>query len=158
MAAAVLLSAGCASIVSKSKYPLTVKSTPENASISITDKHGVEVFKGQTPAVVRLKSGAGFFSKAEYHVKFSAPGYSEKIIPIRSKLNGWYFGNIVFGGLIGLLIIDPATGAMYKIDAKEVNETLNKSGASAALGNSELKIIGLNEVPASLKSSLVRIN
>ncbi|WP_174263189.1 CsgG/HfaB family protein [Citrifermentans bemidjiense] len=31
-------------------------------------------------------------------------------------MNGWYWGNIVFGGVIGLLIVDPATGAMWKMD------------------------------------------
>jgi hypothetical protein len=29
-------------------------------------------------------------------------------------------GNIVFGGLIGLLIVDPATGAMWKLEETQV--------------------------------------
>lgn len=31
-------------------------------------------------------------------------------------MDGWYIGNLLFGGLIGMLIVDPATGAMYKLD------------------------------------------
>ncbi len=146
----------CASIVSRSNYPLTVNSTPTNASITITDKWGNLVYKGQTPAVTNLKSGAGFFSRAQYQIKFSAPGYSEKIIPVSSKLNGWYWGNILFGGLIGFLIVDPATGAMYRLETKELNETL--SGAVVGNPQSELRILGLNEVPVNLKDKLVKIN
>ena len=30
-------------------------------------------------------------------------------------MDGWYIGNIVFGGLIGWLVVDPASGAMWKL-------------------------------------------
>lgn len=68
--AAIFLLSSCASIVSKSSYPLSINSTPSNATISITDKKGQEIFLGNTPAVVKLKAGSGFFSKAEYQVRF----------------------------------------------------------------------------------------
>ena len=35
-------------------------------------------------------------------------------------LNGWYIGNVVFGGLIGLLIVDPETGAMWRLDENPI--------------------------------------
>ena len=112
--ATVLLSSGCASIVTKSIYPVTINSTPSSANISITDKKGREIFTGNTPAIVKLKAGAGFFSNAEYQVKFSSQGFMDKIVPITATLDGWYFGNILIGGLIGMLIVDPATGAIRK--------------------------------------------
>jgi hypothetical protein len=31
-------------------------------------------------------------------------------------LNKWYFGNILLGGVIGMLVVDPLTGAMYSLD------------------------------------------
>ena len=31
-------------------------------------------------------------------------------------MDGWYIGHILFGGLIGFLIIDPATGSMWKLN------------------------------------------
>lgn len=31
-------------------------------------------------------------------------------------MDGWYMGNLLFGGFIGFLIVDPATGAMWKLD------------------------------------------
>lgn len=155
LVAITLLSSSCATIFSKSTYPLAVNTTPTGATISITDKKNKEVFKGQSPATVKLKSASGFFSKAEYQVKLTMPGYSEKIIPVTSKVTGWYWGNILIGGLIGMLIIDPATGAMYKLGTKEINESLVTQTAS---NPGELRILGLNDVPESLKGKLVRIN
>src|SRR5688500_6256145 len=101
---ATLLHSNCATIVSKSSYPVSITTTPVGAQVSITDKKGKEIFKGTSPATIKLKAGAGYFSRAEYQVKLSAPGYDEKILPITFKLNGWYFGNILIGGVIGMLI------------------------------------------------------
>ncbi len=155
MMASVFLFSSCASIVSKSTYPLSINSSPSNAKVSITDKKGKEIYLGNTPATVKLKAGAGFFSKAEYQVKFSSPGYDDKIVTITFKLDGWYFGNLLLGGLLGMLIIDPATGAMWKIETEFLNETLSKSTASIA---PEMKIMNINEIPENWKNHLVRVN
>jgi len=155
MMASVFLFSSCASIVSKSTYPLSINSSPSNAKVSITDKKGKEIYLGNTPATVKLKAGAGFFSKAEYQVKFSSPGYDDKIVPINFKLDGWYFGNLLLGGVLGMLIIDPATGAMWKIETEFLNETLSKSTASIA---PEMKIMNINEIPENWKNHLVRVN
>ena len=84
-----LLFTSCATIFGKSSYPVSINTNPTGATISITDKKSKEVYKGTSPATVTLKSGAGYFSKAEYQVKLSSPGYGEQIIPINYKLNGW---------------------------------------------------------------------
>lgn len=154
MMASSFLFSSCASIVSKSTYPLSINSSPSNAKISITDKKGKEIYLGNTPANVKLKAGAGFFSKAEYQVKFSSPGYDDKIVPVTFKLDGWYFGNLLLGGVLGMLIIDPATGAMWKIETDFLNETLSKSTASV---DPEMKIMTINEIPDSWKNHLVRV-
>ncbi len=152
----ILCITSCASIVSKSSYPISINSTPSEAKITITDKKGIEVFKGNTPAIMKLKAGSGFFGKAQYQVKFEKDGYDTKIVPILYKLDGWYFGNIVFGGLIGMLIIDPATGAMYRLDTKFLNETLTKNISTTDI--QELKILGLNEIPSEWEDHLVLLD
>jgi hypothetical protein len=151
---AILLFSSCASIVSKSTYPLSINSTPSGAKISITDSKGTEIYLGNTPAVVKLKAGAGFFSRAEYQVKFSNPGYDDKIVPILFKIDGWYFGNILLGGVIGMLIVDPATGAMWKIETEFLNETLTPSTVSIS---PEMKILDINEIPENWKEHLVTL-
>tara|TARA_B110000211_G_scaffold142068_1_gene162235 strand:+ start:590 stop:1975 length:1386 start_codon:yes stop_codon:yes gene_type:complete len=113
----------CASIVSTSKYPISIDSSPSKSEISITNKKGKEVYSGSTPAIVELKSGSGFFQKATYQVEFTKEGFDTVIAPLNSKLDSWYFGNIIVG-FIGMLAVDPITGAMYKLENDSLFETL----------------------------------
>lgn len=153
----ILLLNSCASIFSKSTWPVTISSSPVGATISvISNQNGTEIYKGTTPAAVRLKSGAGFFKKASYQVKFTLNGYDEKIVPIECKVNGWYFGNILIGGILGMLIIDPATGAMYKIETDTVFETLVQN-STASNSDKQLKIYDINDIPDDWKSHLVKL-
>ena len=150
-----LLSSGCATIFGRSNYNVAINSNPVGAALSITDKKGKEIYKGSTPATVSLKSSAGYFSKAEYQLKFNLSGHEEKIIPLTSKLNGWYFGNLLIGGIIGMLIIDPASGAMYKLPVTTLTETLTKTNIAQV---SELKIIDINSLSKDDKAKLQKLN
>lgn len=144
---------GCASIVSKSNWPISVETTPARAHVSITNKRGITVFEGKTPAATTLKSGSGFFGKESYVLTLSMKGYETKKINLECKLNGWYMGNIFLGGLIGMLIVDPATGAMYRLSKDAVSETLVPQNQTT-----QLNIIELNTVADSLKTDLVKLN
>lgn len=145
----------CASIVSKSSYPLIINTNPSNVRVSITDKRGKEIFLGNSPATVKLKAGAGYFTRAEYQVKLSSPGYDDKIVPVTFTLDGWYFGNLFLGGVLGMLIIDPATGAMWKLETEFINETMSKSPTSST--NPELQILNLANLNEDQKSHLIRL-
>jgi hypothetical protein len=152
----VITLSSCASIVSRSTYPVNVRTEPKGASISITDKKGNEVYKGSSPATVELKAGAGFFTRAEYRVRISAAGYEEKIVPINFKIDGWYWGNLLIGGLLGMLIIDPATGAMWKISDPIIYETLEKSTLSTS-NIPTLRIIDIASIPEGYRDKLAQI-
>lgn len=145
---------GCASIVSRSNWPFSVVTEPEGMKVSITNKNGREVYKGTTPATMFLKSGSGFFGKESYTVTLSKEGYETKKINVECKLNGWYFGNLLLGGVLGMLIVDPATGAMYKLADEGITETMTPSNASST----SLRIIEKDQVPENLVSKLVRID
>jgi len=75
----------CASIVSKSKYDVSVTSSPSEAKFSITKSNGVVVHSGLTPAIVPLASADGYFSKAHYVLKFEKKGYETKTATLSSK-------------------------------------------------------------------------
>ncbi|MBC6606219.1 hypothetical protein H8B13_05260 [Hymenobacter sp. BT188] len=154
----VLALSSCASIVSKSKYPIAISSVPVGANITITDRKGQEVFTGVAPAAVTLKSGTAYFSKAIYQVKFSKPGFDDKMMTLEADLNGWYFGNILFGGVIGLLIVDPLSGAMYRIAEKDMQGVLAPSaqGFNPA-DKTNLRIMSLEEVPTSLRDKMIPV-
>ena len=154
-----LLSSGCASIVSKSRYPVRITSVPDKTSFTITNRDGLEVASGVAPNTVVLKSGNGFFKRAIYTIKFKKEGYEDKMVTLESDINGWYFGNIVFGGFIGLLIVDPATGAMYRISEKEVQGFLNQvTGSIGKESSPALNIMSIDEIPADMRDALIKIN
>lgn len=147
----VIVLSSCASIVSKSNWPFSIDSSPDHADVSITNKKGVEVFHGKTPAGMSLKSGSGYFGKESYVITLSMEGYETKKVNLECKLNGWYFGNLLIGGLIGMLIVDPATGAMYRLETKGLDQDLAPSQKVT------LNVVNLKDVPDSLKTSLVRL-
>lgn len=146
----------CATLFTSTKYPVTFNSTPEGAGITIENRAGVVVFDGKTPASVKLKSSAGYMKKEEYKVTFTKDGYAQKVVHISAELDGWYIGNILIGGWLGMLIVDPLSGAMYKIakEDREINETLEPVSNEYAL-----QVYDINHLPNGVnKDDLVRIN
>lgn len=125
-----ILISGCASIVSKSDYPLTINSNIPESSVSITDRYGVQRYSGQAPATTILPASEGYFTRARYEIKVSKPGYGSSTSSLVSSIDPWYWGNIIFGGLIGLLIVDPLTGAMFELDPQVVNASLSSLSSS----------------------------
>lgn len=151
-----LICSGCASIVSKTDYPVSIHSTPEQAAFVIKNKKGREVHRGLTPASITMKASAGFFQGESYTVVFAKEGYEEVVATLNATLDGWYVGNIIFGGLIGILIVDPATGAMWKLPddlSVSLNETAERKNQQASL-----HITTLDRVPRSLRHRLVPVN
>jgi hypothetical protein len=116
IALGMVLGSGCASIVSKSDWPVTVNSKPDGAVCTVRNKKGTVISKAVTPTIFTLKSGDGYFRSANYTLMFEKEGYQPATTELSTGLNGWYWGNIIFGGLIGMLIVDPATGAMWSLD------------------------------------------
>lgn len=122
---AVALLGGCATIFTGSNQDLTVNSTPDGANVTIVDGDGTVVFSGTTPAEVEIERGDGFFKSHDYIVTIEKAGLPAETINLKSKANGWTFGNIVLGGIPGILI-DGATGAIYRYDPNEINVTLGQ--------------------------------
>lgn len=153
---ALLFLTGCASIVSKSEYPVNLRSNPDGANVTVRNRDGHTVFTGTTPTTVNLKAGAGFFSGENYIANFEKEGFDSTSIHIRRDIDLWYIGNIVFGGLIGFLIVDPATGAMWRLQS-EVFVSMQKQTSS--IENKErVKIILLDQVPMPIRSHMIRLN
>jgi hypothetical protein len=118
LTALIIASTGCASIVSRSNWPVAFKSNPPGAEVVVADDSGKELHRGITPVIFKLRSGQAFFESDDYQVDMKLPGYQEDKGVLKANLNGWYFGNIFFGGLLGLIIVDPMTGAMWRLPAE----------------------------------------
>lgn len=147
----------CASIVSKSSRPVTITSSPVGARVTLSKSSGIAIQTGETPMTVTLETSNGFFTKARYSIEASKPGYETSKTEVSAGLNGWYFGNLLFGGLIGMLIVDPATGAMWKLeDVYSVN--LPAARKVALRNGGSVTAIDINDVPLHLRSSLVKVD
>ncbi len=64
---------------------------------------------------VTLDASDGYFDGAEYLVLAEKEGYQPTQHTIDHGLDGWFLGNILIGGWIGMLIVDPLTGALYTL-------------------------------------------
>lgn len=154
-----LMLSGCATIVGDRDEPITLKSSPSDANIVITDERGEKIFAGVTPTTTQLKKSDGsYFGGKTYTVEISKDGYESRTLRIDSTPNGWYIGgNIIFGGLIGWLVVDPMTGAMYNLSPNEVNAELHQELATSEKEDGTLNIVLLEDVPSRLRDELVLI-
>lgn len=97
---------GCAAIVDGRKQEVQVQTPGIGcAQCELTNSKGTYQ-SSCTPQKVTVKRAYGPLS-----VSCQAPGWSGKS-EAESKTKGWFFGNILIGGLIGMGI-DAATGAAY---------------------------------------------
>jgi hypothetical protein len=149
---------GCATIMGKSSpETLNIRSNPDQASVTITDEKGTKIFEGKTPTTVSLGKKKGYFSGKKYSVKFCKDGCNDQTVTIDTKLTGWYFGNIIFGGLIGILIVDPATGGMWTLDTNELDVTLETAKKTSQNDSLQLGVSLLDDVPITLRHKMVKI-
>ena len=108
----VITLSGCATIVSGRNQDLPVYSTPSGAIATVGS------MKQATPATFTLDRRRG-----DYVVKVEMDGYESIEVKLKKGVNGWVFGNIVFGGIIGL-VIDISTGSASKFTPDEVDVNL----------------------------------
>jgi hypothetical protein len=148
------LVSGCASIVDGGNKSLRINSDPPGAKLTVFNRDGQQVifdvdgrpadFK-TTPTSISLRRGHGYFTGEKYKLVFELPGHYSGEAYIQTTLDGWYLGNLIFGGLIGILIVDPATGAMYTLSPREL--TYNLISTNLNLSPAELKEAQLKANP-----------
>ncbi len=137
--------------------------------------NGELIVSGAPTLLATLKTGKGFFGGASYKVVVEAPGYPKKEVFLDTTLRwGWYlFGNVVFGGLIGILIVDPATGAMWALDVddnelkitlepKSSSEPAPPAGKKKVFNTTpdvqEVKIVLMEDVPLKYRNKMVKVS
>ena len=146
------LLSGCASILSDSQYPVTFDSNPSGAHLKIINRDGQTVYEGSSPTTITLEAGSGFFRGERYKVVASLNGGSGTST-LSPKLDGWYVGNLLFGGVIGMLIVDPMTGAMYKLPSRH---TVN-IGSKKSSTDLRLHVVNIADLTLDQRALLVPI-
>lgn len=119
---------------------------------------GEVVHSGTTPMTVNLSPKRGFFKGQAYTLRLETPGFAPAEVAVTPKLSGWYFGNIVFGGLIGMLIVDPATGAMWNLSPDKIDQTLSPEHASVLKDGKGFMVVLVSDTTAKERAAMVRIN
>lgn len=114
---------GCATIATGRNESVTFQSTPAGASVAI---NGATI--GTTPLTTMIPKKSG------QTLTISKPGYKTFTTTMTTTVNGWFFGNIALGGLIGSTT-DAATGSMYEYSPQQYMVTLEVDGASNAETN-----------------------
>jgi hypothetical protein len=107
-----------------------MSSGPDHVSVT-TNPAGAKVFVGdqqvgQTPTVVTLDRKA---DKAVFRLELA--GFEPVTVARDKQLNGWIWGNILLGGIIGL-VIDFSTGAAHRFDETPIEVGLSPSGSKGA--------------------------
>ncbi|WP_367870589.1 hypothetical protein [Luteolibacter sp. Populi] len=152
-AASSILLSSCASIVSRPSRDVSIQSNPSGLSFAVINKDGETIHTGTTPQIVNLSARGGYFVPAKYTVEVRRAGKLVGTQQVTAGMNGWYAGNILIGGLIGLLIVDPLTGAMYRMPATiTVNATTLAASAPRTLTVASIDTLTLEE-----RASLVRL-
>jgi len=105
----------CGTIMQGSKQQVGISSNPSNADVTIDSQS-----KGTTPVTVDLKR------KDSHMVRLELDGYEPYETTLTRKTSGWVWGNIVFGGLIGLAV-DAAAGGMYKLTPEQISAEFRES-------------------------------
>lgn len=157
VAASAFLLAGCASIFAGTSQKFDIKSDPHSANIEIRDENDEVVFTGTTPDTVKLKKKQAYFVAKEYEVTIEKSGFKPVVITLRPSAGGWYIvGNAFIGGLIGWVIVDPLTGAMWTYRPKEIDKALEHQVSE--LDEDTISVVLLEDVPAERRDEMVRIN
>ncbi|QDU34865.1 PEGA domain protein [Poriferisphaera corsica] len=132
-AAILLLQTGCATIISGTTQDITISTEPSGAILNV---NGMTL---ESPATVTLSR------KNNHVVEVTKPGYQTTQVNIEKGLNGWVFGNIVFGGIIGG-VVDIATGSINNLNPGDIHLNLAKSGM-----NSEVMVWDAKSLKAEAK-------
>jgi len=152
-ACSVLLSS-CASIVSRASRDVAIHSNPDGLAFAIVNGQGETVHTGTTPQTVSLSARGGYFKPAKYTVQVKRSGKVVGTHQVTAGINGWYFGNILIGGLVGMLIVDPLTGAMYRLPGTITVETHTTAAAAAPRS---LTVASIDTLSPAERASLVRL-
>lgn len=149
--------AGCATLFDGPTDTVRIQSDTPGARYAITNRAGNTVKSGVAPAKVKLDGGAGYFQRERYTVTLKKPGYEDASTSVEPHLAGWYWGNLVLGGALGMLIVDPITGAMYQLP-DEVQVPMRKlegdiALATASNGAGYTSNLGRSKLPDNVRWS-----
>ena len=153
-----LFAGGCASIVHSGNRSININTEPVGAKATISRPDGTVIYAQTTPCTFSLDPKRGYFKGQSYTLKLELTGYKPAEVELHPKLSGWYFGNIIFGGLIGMVIVDPLTGSMWNIAPDQIDQPLSSSQAGLIREHKGFVVVLVSQITDSERKQMVRIN
>lgn len=151
--ASMLSLASCATLFTKSAKEVTFKGLP-GTTIKDKDRENVVAEIGQNGfATAKLKK-----QLKSKHIEASKEGYQPKDYVLDTKIQGAFWGNLVFGGIPGG-VIDAVTGKMktYKDDLVDVTLTETVSSPAEVVPPMALERVDRNNPGAtSMEKAIIR--
>lgn len=117
-----VVTSSCATVKHGTTQPISIDSYPVGASVRMNGE-----MVGHTPLVIersRTERGTGVLSVEH-------PGYERKDQVLTQTLSGAFWGNILLGGPIGM-IVDAVTGAWANIVPHQMNFQLARSNQNVS--------------------------
>lgn len=110
--APLLILTSCATIIHGTDQAVGICTNPSKAAVWVNG-----CYTGNTPMVVSLPRNQN------HMIHIELEGFEPYDIALTRQLSGWVFGNIVFGGVIGV-VIDIASGGIYRLTPDQINAEL----------------------------------
>lgn len=115
------LASACATIISGTTQEVTFDSEPQGVQVTVNAK-----VLGKTPFAVQLDK------KADQTVEFYLDGYKRQTRQLTTRMEGWFWGNIVIGGLFGSTT-DGATGSIHEYSPNQYYVTMVAGSSSSVM-------------------------
>lgn len=143
-----LLCTSCATIVHGTRQSVSISSMPSNACVWVD-----RTFIGYTPIIVEMTR------KDNHVVCIQLEGYQPYEAVFTKQISGWAFGNIVFGGVIGLAV-DAISGGLYRLTPEQMYAEMAANHMTYSKKSSDSYIaVVLNPDPSWEKvGSLTKVN
>lgn len=109
-----MLLTSCASIMHGTRQTVGISSNPSNAEVWVDNQ-----YIGCSPTIVELTR------KDNHFVTIKLTGYQPYEVTLTRGVSGWVFGNVIFGGVIGLAV-DAISGGLYELTPDQVRGELRE--------------------------------
>ena len=103
-----LLGSGCATLTTGHEQALTIHTDPDGATCDASRELKIVASLAATPGQVTLEKASSAID-----ISCRKTGHQPMNLRVDSEVQGWTFGNILIGGLVGLAL-DAWTGAMHE--------------------------------------------
>lgn len=118
----------CATVMHGPKQDIFVSSKPVGVLVKVNDRTVT------TPGSIKLDRGY-----PSYVLQFEKEGYDSVTVKLEQTTDGWVWGNLFIGGIIGIAI-DYSNGSAYELTPEKKEVVLNKLGQKG-LNKNETDIV-----------------